>query len=102
MLTTPTVPRTQSRMWSIAAFAADAALDAPRASMMAAPRFCTVGRKSFSTQAMSTRSSARRPPTVVWCRSGYMVEEWFPQIARPSISVTGTPVFAASCASARL
>ena len=43
------VPITQSRTWSIAAFAADAALDAPRASMMAAPRCCTVGMKSFSS-----------------------------------------------------
>ena len=33
------VPRTQSCTWSIAALAAEAALDAPRASMIAAPRF---------------------------------------------------------------
>ena len=37
------VPSAQSRTWSIAAFAADAADDAPRASMIAAPRCCTVG-----------------------------------------------------------
>jgi len=30
-------------MWSIAALAADAADDKPRALMIAAPRFCTVG-----------------------------------------------------------
>ena len=37
------VPSAQSRTWSIAAFAAEAADDAPRASMIAAPRFATVG-----------------------------------------------------------
>ena len=47
------MPRAQSRMWSMAALAADAAEDAPRASMIAAPRFCTVGMKSLSTQAWS-------------------------------------------------
>ncbi len=45
------VPRTQSCTWSIAALAADAALEAPRASMIAAPRFWTVGMKSFSSHA---------------------------------------------------
>ena len=44
------VPSTQSWTWSIAALAADAALEAPRASMIAAPRFCTVGMKSSSIQ----------------------------------------------------
>ena len=39
------VPATQSRIWSTAAFAALAAEDRPRASMIAAPRFCTVGMK---------------------------------------------------------
>ena len=37
------VPSTQSRTWSIAAEAAEAADDAPRALMMAAPRCCTAG-----------------------------------------------------------
>ena len=47
----------------MAALAADAALDAPRASMTAAPRFCTVGRKSFSSHLRSsTTSDAGRPP----------------------------------------
>ena len=36
------VPRTQSRIWSQAALAADNALDAFRALIMAAPRCCTV------------------------------------------------------------
>ena len=39
----PFVPKTQSRMWSIAAFAAEAAEDKPRASIIAAPRLPTVG-----------------------------------------------------------
>ena len=37
------VPSTQERTWSMAALAADAAEDAPRASMIAAPRLATVG-----------------------------------------------------------
>jgi hypothetical protein len=37
------VPSSQSRTWSIAALAADAADDSPRASMIAAPRLPTVG-----------------------------------------------------------
>ena len=37
------MPDTQSCTWSMAALAADAAEDAPRASMMAAPRLATVG-----------------------------------------------------------
>jgi hypothetical protein len=36
-------PSTQSWMWSIAADAADAADEAPRALMIAAPRCCTTG-----------------------------------------------------------
>ena len=47
------VPRAQSRTCSRAAFAADAAEDAPLASMMAAPRFWTVGVKTVSTQLLS-------------------------------------------------
>ena len=39
----PFEPRIQSRMWSMAALAAEAADDKPRASMMAAPRLPTVG-----------------------------------------------------------
>ena len=56
---------TQSRTWSMAALAADAADEAPRASMIAAPRFCTVGMKSFSSQSWSSDDLggvlARRP-----------------------------------------
>ena len=42
----PLVPRAQSRMWSMAALAAEAADETPRASMMAAPRLPTVGGKN--------------------------------------------------------
>ena len=60
------VPSTQSCTWSIAALAAEAALDAPRASMIAAPRLPTVGMKSFSSQSWSWPDglpgvAARRP-----------------------------------------
>ena len=41
----PSLPSTQSRTWSIAALAADAADDRPRASMIAAPRLPTVGQE---------------------------------------------------------
>ena len=42
----PLTPRHQSRTWSTAAEAAEAADDAPRAAMTAAPRPATVGMKS--------------------------------------------------------
>ena len=51
------VPSNQSRAWAIVAAAALAALEAPRASMMAAPRFCTVGMKSVSSQFWSPTTS---------------------------------------------
>ena len=47
-------PRTQSCTWSIAALAAEAALEAPRASMIAAPRLPTVGMNSSAIQASSS------------------------------------------------
>ena len=73
----PEVPSTQSCTWSMAAEAAEAAEEAPRASMMAAPRLATVGMKSPSTQARSARMSVMGEPlTVAWVRSGYWVEEW--------------------------
>src|SRR5690348_3045966 len=96
------VPNAHERMWSIAAEAADAAEEAPRALMIAAPRCCTVGMKSFSYQAWSTSDSALLPSTVAWCRSGYWVELWLPQMVTFLISVVCLPVFSASCESARL
>ena len=49
----PLLPSTQSRTWSIAALAADAADDRPRASMIAAPRLPTFGMNSSAFQASS-------------------------------------------------
>ena len=51
------VPCTHVCTWSIAALAADAADDAPRASMIAAPRLATVGMKVVSSQSGSTCSA---------------------------------------------
>ena len=83
--------------------AADAADDAPRASMIAAPRLATVGMNVPASQSWSpTASAALRPPTSAWNRSGYCVAEWLPQIVIFLISVTGTPSLAASCLIARL
>ena len=70
------VPRTQSCMWSIAALAAEAALEAPRASMIAAPRLPTVGMNSSAIQASSpTWDQAGLPSTRQLTRSGYCVGE---------------------------
>ena len=59
------VPWTQSCTWSMAALAAEAAEDAPRASMIAAPRLPTVGMKSSSSQDSSlpaaSQARSRRP-----------------------------------------
>ena len=83
--------------------AAEAADDAPRASMIAAPRLATVGMKVSASHSWSpTASAALRPPTSAWNRSGYWVAEWLPQIVILRISVTGTPSLAASCEMARL
>src|SRR5262245_33891079 len=83
--------------------AADAAEEAPRASMMAAPRWATVGMKVSAIQAWSlTTSAAFRPAISAWKMSGYWVAEWLPQIVIFVMSPTDAPVLAASCALARL
>ena len=85
------------------ALAAEAADDAPRASMIAAPRLATVGMKVLASHSWSfTVSAAFLPETSAWNRSGYCVAEWLPQIVIFLISVTGTPSLAASCEIARL
>ncbi len=89
-------------MWSMAEEAAEAAEEAPRALMIAAPRCCTVGMKSFSYQSRSTSSKAGLPATLVWARSGYWVALWLPQMIMLSTSVTRLPVFCASWVRARL
>src|SRR5215813_11648987 len=92
------VPCAHVRMWSIAADAADAADDAPRALMIAAPRCCTIGMNSSRYHACGTRDSAGLPPAVACARSGNCVAEWLPQMVTRAMSVTCVPVFAASCA----
>src|SRR6516164_10652846 len=88
------LPSSQSRAASMVADAADAAEEAPRASMIAAPRLATVGMKSFSIHAWSlTTSAAFLPPTSAWKMSGYWVVEWLPQIVTFLMSVTLVPVF---------
>lgn len=51
----------------VVAEAAEAADEAPRALMMAAPRCCTIGMNLSLYQASSTSESADLPPTVAWC-----------------------------------
>src|SRR3954468_14526733 len=88
------LPFTQSRTWSMAAFAALAADERPRASMMAAPRFCTVGMNVVSSQAWSLIIGQILFPSVsAWNTSGYCVAEWLPQTAIFLIAVTGLEIF---------
>ncbi len=96
------VPSAQLRMWSMAAEAAEAADEAPRALITAAPRFCTVGMKLSRTQVSSTSSGAGRPSTVAWLMSGYWVVEWLPQMVIRRTAVGWAPVLAASWLIARL
>src|SRR6478735_11469046 len=97
------VPLTQVYTWSMAALAAEAAEEAPRASMMAAPRLATVGMKSSASHFSSlTVSAAFLPATVAWKMSGYWVAEWLPQMVRRLMSATVEPVFFASWVRARL
>src|SRR3954447_10179035 len=94
---------THVRMWSMAALAAEAADDRPRASMMAAPRLATVGMNVPSTHSWSPTSSyAFLPSTSAWNRWGYCVVEWFPQIVILVMLATGAFTGAASWATARL
>ena len=85
----------------MAALAALAADDAPRTSMISAPRLPTRGMNSFSYQSMSTWSTARSPFTFALNRSGNIVGEWLPQTARSCTSSTPTPSLSASWATAR-
>src|SRR5687767_114133 len=101
------LPDTQLRTWSIAALAALAAEEGPRASMIAAPRFCTVGMKVCSSQAWSliigqTFLPSLISPTSAWNRSGYCVAEWFPHTVTLRIEVTGLEIFCEICETARL
>ncbi len=61
---------------STAAFAADAAEERPRASMIAAPRFWTVVRKSPCSHSSSRMTSGTEVPSMVaWATSGNWVAE---------------------------
>src|SRR5258708_21336731 len=96
-------PWVQSRTWSIAALAALAAEESPRASMIAAPRFCTVGMTVASSQAWSLIiGQTFLPSTSAWKMSGYCVAEWLPQTVTLRIAETGLLTFWASCEVARL
>src|SRR5882672_12177260 len=96
-------PSDQSRTWSIAALAALAAEDRPRASMIAAPRFCTVGMKVDSSQAWSLiMGQTFLPSASAWNRSGYWVAEWLPQMVIFFTEGTSFPIFWATCEVARL
>src|SRR3954469_8181807 len=87
----------------MAALAALAAEDSPRASMIAAPRFCTVGMKWLSSHAGSLISGQTlRPSASAWKRSGYWVAEWLPQTVILRIAETGLPIFCATWLVARL
>src|SRR3546814_14636623 len=83
------LPRTQSWTWSMAALAAEAAELEPRASMMAAPRFCTVGMKSLSSHAWSEPAAPKPfvPATPAWHTSGCWVAVACPQIVVLVMSV---------------
>ena len=70
--------------------------------MMAAPRFCTVVKKSPLSQSWSVMTSAALlPPIWLFSKSGTWVAEWLPQMSTWLTSAVATPAFAASCACAR-
>src|SRR5688572_10332033 len=97
------VPDTQVRIWSMAAFAALAAEDRPGASMMAAPRFCTVGMKVCSSHAWSLIiGHTFLPSASAWKTSGYCVAEWLPHTIIFFTDTTSFLIFCATCETARL
>src|SRR3954469_1432764 len=97
------VPATPSRTWSTGAVAGGAGEDRPRASMMAAPRFCTVGMNVLSSQAWSLIIGQTFLPSAShWKRSGYWVAEWFPQTVIFLTEESGLPTFCATWLMARL
>src|SRR5574341_125037 len=87
----------------MAAFAALAAEDRPRASMIAAPRFCTVGMKLPSSQAWSLiMGQTFFPSHSAWNTSGYWVAEWLPQTVTFFTAALGLPILCAIWEVARL
>src|SRR5215469_7615525 len=90
------------RTLSTTALAALAALEAPRALIIAAPRCWTVEINSPLSQASSLMTSvADLPLTLALVKSGYWVAEWLPQMVMLVTAVTSTPAFLASWALAR-
>src|SRR5665213_251607 len=98
----PRVPLWMAATESMAALAAEAADDSPRASITAAPRFCTVEMKSPCSQAASSMTSVAGLPSMrALAKSGNWVAEWLPQMARLLTEATGTPALWASWLLAR-
>src|SRR2546423_11549887 len=90
-------------MWSVAGLAAEAALEAPRASMISAPRLPTRGMYSSAIHASSsTWSQALLPSTFALTRSGYWLGEWLPQAVMFVTELTGRPSLFATWIFARL
>src|SRR5690349_12815943 len=87
----------------MAALAAEAAEERPRAAMIAAPRLPTVGRNVSRFHASSLIMALSGLPLALAKRySAYIVGEWLPHTTSFSIASTGWPLFCASCDSARL
>ena len=98
----PGVPCHSVLMWSMAAAAAEAAEDRPRAAMIAAPRLATVSKNSPLSQASSfTTAGADCPVIWAWRKSGNMVFEWLPHTATWLTAPGVTPARRASWALAR-
>src|SRR4051794_6380394 len=99
----PVVPLSHVLTWSMAPFAADRALDSPRALMTAAPRVCTIGTNVCSSQERSSMLSVAGLPLIfALVKSGNCVFEWFPQMVTFDTAPFGTPAFLASADRARL
>ena len=98
------VPSIQSRTWSIAAFAADAADDEPRASMTAAPRCCTVGMNVVLDPRLVADHVGRVAAADLrrGTRRGTASRSGCPRSSCCVTSATAAPVFAATWALARL
>ena len=87
---------------SITALAADAADEAPRASITAAPRFWMISTNLPLSHPWSLITSSTGSPAMrALCASGYCVVEWLPQTATFETAATGTFAFCANWVRAR-
>lgn len=84
-------------MWESAALAALAAEDKPRASMIYAPLFWTLGMNLLVYQSFPTPSRTGLPLTVAHSKSGDIVGEWLPHTTTFFTSLTVECVFSATC-----